>query len=308
MSLWSSLNVLVADLHPVGLFLLPIGCFWILPFISTLRMTDFSFVHYWGTVEVVEGTLTDIQFYDETENDETGETFQNFLYYFRFETPNGMMYDDASFGGSWNIAKGAKVRVEYPAGKPYLARIKGLRRERYAPWVALFAVFPLFVGLITAMPGLRRGIRAKRLLKHGHVTTGRLVSHEEVRKNDKLMYRVQVAFDGEDGREYQVAGETDVQKEAYDVLFNPSKPESAQVVDSLPLMPVIGGDDQVRFTGSLKQGKGTQLVFLLMIIGMCLFFLMAYLLRDYFFYLFFAFVVLFMCAIVYLGFRFGKRK
>jgi hypothetical protein len=91
--------------------------FWVMIF-----NVDFSFIAYAGNVERVTGTITDSSETNMSINEETV-----IVNSYRFIASDGRPFEDFSYAtGRW-YPDGAKVTIEYPAGKPHLSRIYGMR-------------------------------------------------------------------------------------------------------------------------------------------------------------------------------------
>ncbi len=97
-----------------------------------------------------------------------------YAYFYHFTTPQGMTYEDVSIGGDRievqsehgvsvykTEVKGSKAVVEYPVGKPHLARIRGLRREIYGPGKILPPLVLLLSGLTIIVLGVKKGVSTR---------------------------------------------------------------------------------------------------------------------------------------------------
>lgn len=114
----------------------------------------------------------------------------------------GGTWTATSYGVGLQLAPGARVAVEWPAGKPEGARIVGLGRKQMPEWVLLPALLPSVVGVIVALFAVRSGRRRVRLLKLGRVTQGRVVARESTRTrvNRQRVYKVRFVYTRADGR------------------------------------------------------------------------------------------------------------
>ncbi len=74
---------------------------------------DLSFIYYWGNVEHVTGTITDSFETNVSVNEETV-----FVNSYRFTASDGSPFEDFSYASGRWYRDGAKVTIEYPAGKP----------------------------------------------------------------------------------------------------------------------------------------------------------------------------------------------
>jgi hypothetical protein len=135
---------------------------------------------------------------------------------------------------------GESVVVEYPAGRPRLSRIEGMRRSMFGPGALVALVFPL-VGLVLAGFGVRHGMRRVRLLEHGSFALATLKSTAEtnVRVNKRPVIAMCFEFTDLSGQRHEVVERTtdtaklsDDRREA--MLYDPERPSRAVVADSLP--------------------------------------------------------------------------
>ncbi len=83
------------------------------------------------------------------------------------------------------------------------SRIKGMRRKIFSPFVMFVLIFPL-VGLTFILFGLKRSIRALRLLKHGVMTKGVLISktRTNTKVNGRVVYKMTFRYMDDQGTEY----------------------------------------------------------------------------------------------------------
>ncbi len=199
---------------------------------------DLSFVYYRGTIELVTGTITDSSETNMSINEESVVVNS-----YRFITADGRSFEDFSYAtGRWH-SKGNKVTIEYPKGKPHLSRIQGMRRKLFGTYGILFAIVPA-VGVGLLYFSMRKALKIKHLLQDGRLTTGTLVDKEEtnVSINDDPVYKLTFAFTADDGREHHVVHRTHKTEALEDeseerLLYGPSHPEVALMVDALPSLP-----------------------------------------------------------------------
>ena len=209
---------------------------------------DWSGVYYLGQVERARGVITDSQETNLTINDRVVMANS-----YRFTTPDGAVIEDFSYAtGTWH-ADGATVTIEYPAGKPHLSRIQGMRRQKLSPLAgSLFALFPLAVVLFAGWR-IRKGLRYHALLKRGRVAHSQLVEKTptNMRINDQPVYKLTFQFTAEDGKDYQVTVKSHNTEALEDddeerLLYDPSQPENATMVDTLPGQPRLNEHGSIR--------------------------------------------------------------
>ena len=114
--------------------------------------------------------------------------------------------------------------------------------------------------------GIRRGLRASRLLRFGEQTTGRLKSKTatNTKVNNQRVYKLVFDFKGCDGATYEATAKTHRPEKLEDerdepLLYDPMYPSRAVMLDALPGSPRI---DQ---TGSMRAGSPLSVVACLLI-------------------------------------------
>lgn len=129
--------------------------------------------------------------------------------------------------------------VEYAANKPEIARILGMRTKPFGPEVLFVIIFPL-IGLGLISLGLANGARTDYLLRHGIPTLARLVSKDStgLAANRQMVYKYTFGFSTAAGAYCTASAnstgprfENGVQER---ILYDPSQPERAVLLDSLP--------------------------------------------------------------------------
>jgi hypothetical protein len=194
---------------------------------------------YWfrGELDTAKGTILCSEGSGFGGDDDSSVTYAN---HYSFVGPDGVEYKNVSYA-DYPLDKSKKVMIEYPKGRPWISRIKGMER---APVHSLLgagmAVLPM-VGLGFIITGFRRGLKANRLLRNGIVTMGKLVSKEstghEVYGNP--VYRFTFEFTAGDGPNYQAVAQTHLTDSLGDeteepLLYDPMQPGCAVMLDNLP--------------------------------------------------------------------------
>lgn len=216
--------------------------FWVMLF-----NVDLSFVYYTGKVERVTGTITDSSETNVSINDETV-----IVNSYRFIAADGRPFEDFSYAtGRW-LREGDPVMIEYPAGKPQLSRIHGMRRKLFGPFGLLFGLGPA-AGLIFAYCRVRKILKIKHLLQHGKLSTGVLVDKEATNAsvNDSPVYKLTFAFTADDGQEHHVVHKTHQTNTLEDddeerLLYDPLHPDAALMMDTLPGRPELDVRGHIR--------------------------------------------------------------
>ena len=209
-----------------------------------------SWYHFRGPVGTANGTVIEVK---ETSASENNVRIYAYKYSFRAE---GADYEGVSYLPGRQHEPGEAVVVEYVEGNPALSRIRGMRRAEFGPWVLFVLVFPL-VGFIFILVSLRGGLKANRLLTHGKLAWGELVSKEptNTRINNRVVYKLTFEFQPEEGGHAQAVARSHMPEKLQDekrerLLYDPFHPETAVLLDSLPASPAIDltGNLQARST------------------------------------------------------------
>lgn len=134
------------------------------------------------------------------------------------------------------LQPGARVEVEFPRGRPRLARITGQRAKPMSPWAAVVLLFPL-IGAGLAAAGWASGRRTARFFAEGLYAEGRAVDVQPTnrRVNKQTVYKVTLAFRDKFGKERRFSAETTqpykLSDRAEAVLYDPADPEKALALD-----------------------------------------------------------------------------
>ncbi len=138
------------------------------------------------------------------------------------------------------IQIGTTITIEYPEEKPQYSRIKGMRRQVFGPAALFVVIFPI-IGLLFIFFGIKKYLRAIRLLKNGELTKGKLISKvpTNTKVDEQTAYKLTFRFKDKIGNEFDVLEKThqthlfeDDNEES--LLYMPDNPEYAILIDSLP--------------------------------------------------------------------------
>jgi hypothetical protein len=200
---------------------------------------DLSFLHFTGRIVTVEGIVTMSVNTGASENDVP--VFENHATF----TAESEEREVVSYSTGQAPGNGETVTIEYPAGKPQYARIKGMRRQIFGPVVLFVVIFPV-IGLAFLFAGLKKSLRVIRLLQNGALATGKLISKvpTQTRINNQQVYKVTFRFKDHSGHEWDVTEKTHLphllEDEAEEsLLYLPSDPRFATMLDALPRTPSI---------------------------------------------------------------------
>lgn len=170
-------------------------------------------------------------------------TFNDYRMYkyvcgFRYE---GQRYEIVSYATPAYTKISSNPDVEFPKGRPELARIVGANRRPFAAiatqWLWLF---PLFGGAIM-VSRLLSGRRAVRLLRVGRLTMAERRSHQRLkleRWNSQPLRRYVFEYMDEFGDIYQHSTVTNSEAaeevEKAPLLYDPSQPRVAMILANTP--------------------------------------------------------------------------
>jgi hypothetical protein len=179
---------------------------------------------------------------------EDGPSIYAYRYQFTYE---GQSYDGVSYREGAQAEAEVAVTVEFPPGRPERSRIRGMHSAP-VPAFALFVVlFPL-IGMLFVVGRWRSGWRSVRLLKHGSLAEGKLVSQEATGTtiNDQRVYRLTFAFETDLGQQAQIVVKTHETQRLLDdaletLLYDPTRPSCGTTMDHLPGLPRIDERGQI---------------------------------------------------------------
>lgn len=200
-----------------------------------------STVRFAGELSVAEGLSTGWA--------ETNLTINDSRVYgtsYSFRSGDGYDLTGTSYRTGGYIEAGQGVTVEYDPDDPTVSRIQGMRASMTGPWIVFVYIFPI-IGLALALAGLRKGMRARRLLATGELALGTLKSKEptNTQVNEQTVHRYTFEFDVPNGGTFEVVGRThraslqDEERER--IVYDPRDPSEARLLDDLPCRPSIDG-------------------------------------------------------------------
>ena len=185
--------------------------------------------------------------------------------HYAFTNADGTEYKGLSFNTGRQFEQGQKVAVEYPQGNPQTSRIKGMRQKP----VGFFGIFPVIfplIGLLFIIRGIKKGIKANRLLALGEQTTGRLKSKEKTNTqvNKKPVYKLTFEFNTSEGMTYETVAKTHETGKLEDqaeepLLYDPIHPSYALMLDNLP------GAPRIQENGNIQAGSVARTIMALII-------------------------------------------
>jgi hypothetical protein len=233
----------------IGWVFFTFGMVFAVVFGSSADLT--SWYHFRGSAATASGVLLEVK---ETSASENKTRIYAYKYSFLTE---GAAYEGVSYATGRRHEPGEQVTVEYVEGNPSLSRLRGMRRAEFSPWVMFVFIFPL-VGFVFIVVNLRVGLKANRLLRHGKLAWGELVSKEptNTRINNRTVYKLTFDFQPGEGGHAQAVARSHMPEKLQDeqrerLLYDPFRPDYALLLDNLPASPAID------LTGNLQPRNPT---------------------------------------------------
>lgn len=196
-----------------------------------------------GRLDTARGTITASGSTNCSENDT-----RVYEHDYRFTGPDGEEYEGTSYEtGGGERAEGESVTIEFPADRPAISRIKGMRRSTFGIEGLAGLAFGAFIALFMALglgfliAGIRGGLKANRLLATGKLALGRLKSKEptNTRINNQMVWKFTFEFEGDDGQTHEASARThhttDLEDGAGEYLvYDAFDPSYAALLDNMP--------------------------------------------------------------------------
>ncbi len=241
------------------------GMIFVWVFVPDIDFT--SWYRFRGDVATAQGTVTAVRKTHMSENN-----VEVYEIRYAFAADDGRRYEGTSYMTGARYGDGQAVDVEYRKDGPGVSRIQGARRGAAPIWVSFVLVFPL-IGLVLIVAGLKKGIKANRLLGRGKLGLGTLKSKEPTNTsiNDQPVYKLTFEFAAEDGQTYEVVAKTHETRLLEDdaeerLLYDPWNPRYAAMLDNLPGAPEIDQMGHLKSAGPLR-GLAVLILPLLTLLG-----------------------------------------
>lgn len=166
---------------------------------------------------------------------------------YEYRLPDGSTGDGQSYATGRYLDAGAGVTVEYLENDPEMSRIEGMRTTPGGLAVGFVFLLP-FIGLVFAMIGMLRGLKAYRLLTIGALAHGTFEKKEATmtRVNNRPVMKLTFSFEAEGGGTFRATGKSHVPYRMEDeptelIIYDPSEPARAMVLDEFGCQPRVDG-------------------------------------------------------------------
>jgi len=135
------------------------------------------------------------------------------------------------------------VVVEYPADRPDISRIEGMRCKPFHPALSLIALVPA-VGLILCLRGFQCGVMNVGILARGRPAMGKLINKRETGAtvNKQRVWALTFEYKDENGQTHETVVKTHHEEHLTDedaerLVYDPGRPSRAVLLDGLPGTP-----------------------------------------------------------------------
>jgi len=185
---------------------------------------------------VTEGIVTSAENTSSSVNDQAVVKYS-----FTFNTAKTGEITGSCFSEKASYTIGQNVTIQYSDNNPQIAVIKGTRTGEMPVPILLIMVPFFLIGSILSYFAIRNGLRNLQLITDGVLTKGKFLRREStnVMINDRPVYKMFFSFKTPDGRSFEMFSKTHQPERLTDeaeemLIYNPSTPEKAVAVDSLP--------------------------------------------------------------------------
>ena len=182
-----------------------------------------------------EGVVTSVR---ETNSSEGGTRVSEVSY--RFRASDGREGSGRSYVTRGAPRVGQRVIVESLVALPSISRIQGMRRGLFGPGAIVVLLF-IAPALGWVWFGMRSGLRLSRVLARGRLAAAALKSKVQTNVvQRRAVMTLTFEFVASDGQRYEASETTTADTKALEdephelLLYLPSEPGSARLVDALP--------------------------------------------------------------------------
>ena len=113
------------------------------------------------------------------------------------------------------------------------------------------------IGFVSAILGMRKGLRARRLLATGSLARGVLKSKERTntRINNRTVYRLTFEYTAQDGLTYEAVAKSHLPHQLEDeehehLVYDPWNPSYTAMLDALPGRPRVNREGEFETDGA----------------------------------------------------------
>jgi len=235
-------NLLGGFYNQFGWLWLGITGFFLWFFLPNVDVTGLYHFHFRGDFGTAPGVVVASRDTNFSEND-----VDVYAHTYRFTGPDGADREGVSYATGRRLEAGTNVTVEYVSDDPAISRIRQMRREPFSVegWGGLVSLGVLSVfaviGVVFIATGVRKGMKANRLLASGRLALGRLRGKRPTNTsiNDRPVWEFTFEFQGDDLRPHQVKARTHKVARLSDprgefLLYDPVDPARAVLLDNIP--------------------------------------------------------------------------
>lgn len=225
-------NLFGGFINQFGWIFFSFGLIFVWTFTMQADLT--SWYHFRGNKTETYGILTKVSPTDMTINKR-----KVYKYEYSFEDEFGEGFTGISYSNNSSLSQGKKVLIEFPNNNPDISRIKGMTRGK----IGLFGLFPLIfplIGVFFMFFGIKKGLKANRLLTIGFLTEGKLIDKQitNTRVNNKPVIKLTFKFHARDGMPYKLVTKTHRNFLLEDnptekLLYDRRNPKKAIMLDTL---------------------------------------------------------------------------
>jgi len=207
---------------------------------------DFSSLTFRGEHARATGHVTSVENTGASENNSPVVA-----HHYEFSV-DGTRFNGTSYTTGGSTSEGEEVTVEYDEGNPERSRIEGMRRAQFGPMVTLVLIFPL-IGVLLVAFATRSGFRRNHLLRHGLLSSGKLLGRERTNMtvNNRPVWKLTFEFTDRNGQRHEATANTTdtdrLEDEAQEpLLYDPNNPAKAFVLDEVPSRPQFEPNGELR--------------------------------------------------------------
>lgn len=234
------------SLSYVGLFLFAFGFIFVLFFVP---MADFQSIRFDENSPIIDGNITKIESTNASENKKK-------IYAYHYTSSLG---DGISYRTAVNAEVGDLVAVEHLRSDPKIHRIKGMRSKPFGMVVAFITmIFPL-IGVLLAVGGIYKGIKAAHILEYGIMGYGKYLGAEATNTtiNNRRVYRMFFEFETKDGQKHGAIATSNMPHRLTDeqteqLVYLPDKPEQNFLLDEFSNITKFDAMGDINFQSTAK--------------------------------------------------------